>query len=79
MARKGNYATREGVERGEVRWVAGDFFEEGKEGVLGEEKFGLIYDYTVSALSRIILNQKLDKLFVLDADRYSSYLLYLPS
>lgn len=51
---KGNeevYATRKGVEKGSVTWVAGDFFgeesirdifEEGEEG-----KFDLIYDYTV--------------------------------
>ena len=40
------YATREGVTKGSVNWVKGDFFKEGfGEGVEG--KFDFIYDYTV--------------------------------
>ncbi|CZT45249.1 related to thiol methyltransferase [Rhynchosporium secalis] len=53
MAGKDVYATREGVERGKIEWVAGDFFD--KKGVLGEEKFDLIYDYTfLSALPPVM-------------------------
>ncbi|XMA13160.1 hypothetical protein WAI453_005951 [Rhynchosporium graminicola] len=52
MAGKDVYATREGVERGKIEWVAGDFFD--KKGVLGE-KFDLIYDYTfLSALPPVM-------------------------
>ncbi|PVH76223.1 S-adenosyl-L-methionine-dependent methyltransferase [Cadophora sp. DSE1049] len=46
MGGKDVYAARDGVQKGEVHWIAGDFFEEGG-GVLGGEKFDLIYDYTV--------------------------------
>ncbi|KAL2073648.1 hypothetical protein VTL71DRAFT_10974 [Oculimacula yallundae] len=52
MGGKGDYVTRERVERGDVKWVVGDFFEEG--GILGE-KFDLIYDYTfLSALPPVM-------------------------
>ncbi|KAK0107046.1 hypothetical protein ONS95_003757 [Cadophora gregata] len=55
MSGKGVYAAREGVERGEVHWITGDFFEEGDGGVLGGEKFDLIYDYTfLSALPPVM-------------------------
>lgn len=43
---KGVYETREGVKKGSVNWVKGDFFKEGfGDGVEG--KFDFIYDYTV--------------------------------
>lgn len=52
---KGNekiYATRPGMERGTVTWLAGDFFEdEFLKDVEGDGKFDLIYDYTVRVFS----------------------------
>lgn len=43
---KGVYVTREGVEKGSVNWIQGDFFREGfGKGVDGT--FDFIYDYTV--------------------------------
>ncbi|CAL3967215.1 unnamed protein product [Diplocarpon coronariae] len=52
MAGREGYATREGVEKGAITWLTGDFFEDGfLEGVEGDAKFDLIYDYTfLSAL-----------------------------
>jgi SAM-dependent methyltransferase len=45
---KGAYATKEGVEKGRVTWLAGDFFkDEFLKEVEGEKKFDLFYDYTV--------------------------------
>jgi len=46
------YETRDGVERGRVGWLKGDFFkDEFLRGVEGEGGFDLIYDYTfLSAL-----------------------------
>ena len=43
------YETREGVQRGTVRWVSGDFFGDEflKDVEGGHEGFDLIYDYTV--------------------------------
>jgi hypothetical protein len=43
---KGVYETREGVQKGSVNWVKGDFFKEGF-GAGVEGKFDFIYDYTV--------------------------------
>ncbi|KAF4636924.1 hypothetical protein G7Y89_g1150 [Cudoniella acicularis] len=41
------YKTREGVQRGKVTWLAGDFFkDEFLKNVEGEGAFDLIYDYT---------------------------------
>lgn len=56
MAGKGGvYGLREGVERGDVTWLTGDFFEDGfLEGVEGVGKFDLIYDYTVCARVPIV-------------------------
>ena len=46
MDGKGVYVTRDGVKKGSVNWVNGDFFKDGfGEGVEG--KFDFIYDYTV--------------------------------
>lgn len=53
------YAAREGFEKGEVHWIVGDFFEEGGEGILGGEKFDLIYDYTVSIFSSMCSSSEL--------------------
>ena len=48
LAGKGVYETREGVERGKITWLSGDFFEdEFLKDVEGEGKFDLFYDYTV--------------------------------
>lgn len=49
---KGEYTAREGVEKGKITWVAGDFFkDEWMASVEGERLFDLIYDYTfLSAL-----------------------------
>jgi len=47
---KGFYETRDGVTKGRVNWLAGDFFKDDfLKGVEGEETFDLIYDYTVSS------------------------------
>jgi SAM-dependent methyltransferase len=49
MSGKGVYETRDGVEKGKIAWIAGDFFEDGfLKDVDGEGTFDLIYDYTVS-------------------------------
>lgn len=38
----------QGVEKGSVNWIVGDFFtDEFLKGVEGEGTFDLIYDYTV--------------------------------
>lgn len=59
MDGKGVYETREGLKRGRVTWLAGDFFkDEFLKDVEGEGTFDLIYDYTVSLL-------KLDEAVVL--------------
>ncbi|PBP17545.1 OTU-like cysteine protease [Diplocarpon rosae] len=52
MAGREGYATRKGLEKGAITWLAGDFFQDGfLESVEGEAKFDLIYDYTfLSAL-----------------------------
>jgi len=48
MDGKGVYETRQGVTKGKVTWIAGDFFkDEFLKAVEGEAKFDLIYDYTV--------------------------------
>ena len=48
MDGKGIYETKEGETKGNVVWVAGDFFkDEFLRVVEGEAKFDLIYDYTV--------------------------------
>ncbi|KAE9377904.1 thiol methyltransferas-like protein [Stipitochalara longipes BDJ] len=50
------YATREGIEKGSVTWLSGDFFADNflKE-VQGEGVFDLIYDYTfLSALPPVM-------------------------
>lgn len=45
---RGIYKTKEGVEKGTVTWLTGDFFDgDFLKGVKGEESFELIYDYTV--------------------------------
>ncbi len=42
------YATRPGVaESGQVSWVTGDFFGQELGSLLGDDKFDLIFDYTV--------------------------------
>lgn len=44
------YKTREGVKKGPITWLAGDFFKgEYFKDVKGEPKFDIIYDYTVSS------------------------------
>lgn len=49
MSGKGVYETRDGVEKGSVTWLTGDFFADGfLKDVQGEGSFDLIYDYTVS-------------------------------
>jgi SAM-dependent methyltransferase len=49
MDGKGVYETREGVEKGSVTWLSGDFFaDDFLKDVKGEGSFDLIYDYTVS-------------------------------
>ena len=46
MDGKGLYETRQGLTKGSVNWLKGDFFKEGfGAGVKG--MFDLIYDYTV--------------------------------
>jgi len=48
VASKGVYETREGVDKGKITWLAGDFFtDQVLKGVEGDGKFDLIYDYTV--------------------------------
>ncbi|TVY56240.1 putative thiol methyltransferase 2 [Lachnellula cervina] len=48
---KGIYATKGGIERGQVTWLAGDFFKGGFQEDVGVGMFDLIYDYTfLSAL-----------------------------
>jgi len=48
MLGKGVYETRDGVEKGKITWLAGDFFsDEVLKDVEGDGKFDLIYDYTV--------------------------------
>jgi SAM-dependent methyltransferase len=45
---KGVYETKEGVQKGKVTWLSGDFFkDEFLKDVEGEPTFDLIYDYTV--------------------------------
>jgi hypothetical protein len=46
MGGKGVYEARDGVKKGSVNWVKGDFFKE-EFGEAGEAKFDFIYDYTV--------------------------------
>jgi SAM-dependent methyltransferase len=42
------YKAAEGVQKGVVTWLSGDFFKDGfLENVKGEPTFDLIYDYTV--------------------------------
>ena len=50
MSGKGVYETREGAEKGDITWLAGDFFKDDflKDVKGGDGKFDLIYDYTVS-------------------------------
>jgi SAM-dependent methyltransferase len=56
MGGTGIYATKEGVEKGTITWVAGDFFkDEWLKSVEGEKSFELIYDYTVGKLDVICL------------------------
>merc|ERR1712098_642820 len=58
------YAAREGFEKGEVHWIVGDFFEEGGEGILGGEKFDLIYDYTFLCALPPVMRPAWSKRFV---------------
>ena len=52
---KGVYATREGVKKGKVAWVSGDFFKDDFLNIVeGEKTFDLIYDYTVSCPPSIL-------------------------
>jgi len=46
LAKDEMYAPRRG-EKGTVKWVVGDFFAGGKDAVVEEGGFDLIYDYTV--------------------------------
>jgi len=56
VAGKGVYETREGVTRGKVTWLAGDFFrDEFLSGVEGGGSFDLIYDYTVRTSTKLLL------------------------
>lgn len=56
FAGKGVYEGKEGVEKGKVIWVSGDFFKDDFLGVVdGEKSFDLIYDYTVMPPSLIML------------------------
>ena len=63
MGGKDIYAAKEGFEQGEVHWIVGDFFEEGDGGVLGGEKFDLIYDYTVFTLSLLSIVKRINLSF----------------
>lgn len=48
----GRYEPQQGLEKGDIKWVSGDFFSEGVLegfGTDGSGKFDLIYDYTVRA------------------------------
>jgi len=50
MDSKGFYETKDGVTKGRVTWLTGDFFKDDfLEGVEGEKFFYFIYDYTVSS------------------------------
>ena len=50
---KGIYETREGVEKGNIEWLSGDFFKSDfLKDFEGEGTFDLIYDYTVCFPSR---------------------------
>ncbi|KFG88151.1 putative thiol methyltransferase 1 [Metarhizium anisopliae] len=45
----GRYEPQQGVEKGDIKWISGDFFSEGVLdgfGTDGSGKFDLIYDYT---------------------------------
>lgn len=61
---KGLYEPKDGIEKGNVTWIAGDFFKDDFLSVVnGEKSFDLIYDYTVcsslgSLLSRILNLEK---------------------
>jgi hypothetical protein len=45
---KGVYETKDGVERENITWLAGDFFKgDFQKDVEGDGTFDLIYDYTV--------------------------------
>ncbi|KAM3072790.1 hypothetical protein ACMFMF_007121 [Clarireedia jacksonii] len=51
---KGTYATKEGVEKGNITWLSGDFFkDEFLKEVEGEKKFDLFYDYTACSFGSI--------------------------
>lgn len=53
---KGLYATKEGVKKGKVIWVSGDFFKNDfLKSVEGGKTFDLIYDYTVRYSSKSCL------------------------
>ncbi|KAG4417696.1 hypothetical protein IFR04_009135 [Cadophora malorum] len=64
MNGKDIYTAREGFEKGEVHWIVGDFFEEGGEGILGGEKFDLIYDYTFLCALPPVMRPAWSKRFV---------------
>jgi SAM-dependent methyltransferase len=57
---KGVYTTKEGVEKGKVNWLFGDFFgDDFFTDVEGEKTFDLIYDYTVCNLSNLLITRLL--------------------
>jgi SAM-dependent methyltransferase len=52
MSGEGVYETKEGVQKGNITWLSGDFFkDEFLKDVEGEKTFDLIYDYTACYLA----------------------------
>jgi SAM-dependent methyltransferase len=59
------YKTKEGVQKGSVIWLSGDFFKsEFLKDVEGEPNFDLIYDYTVCFLYPSMQNSNINAVFV---------------
>lgn len=52
---KGEYAVREGVEKGSITWLAGDFFKNDFLEEIDGDAFDIIYDYTVR-LWKLVMN-----------------------
>lgn len=73
VAGKGVYETREGVEKGKITWLAGDFFtDEVLKGVEADGKFDLIYDYTVCLPGTIAHTILMASVFVRTAAFYET-------
>jgi methyl halide transferase len=59
------YKTKEGVQKGSVTWLSGDFFKnEFLKDVEGEPSFDFIYDYTVCFLYPSMQNSNIHAVFV---------------